>query len=63
MKRFSFLVLCQALLAAATPYGSKLPVRQQGNSFAGVNSFFLHAFKQCKSQGSANLHFTNRPER
>ncbi|KAF4483537.1 glycoside hydrolase [Fusarium agapanthi] len=46
MKSFNLLALCQALLVAATPYGSKLPARQQSNSFAGVNSFFLHAFKQ-----------------
>ncbi|KAI3575562.1 glycoside hydrolase superfamily [Fusarium oxysporum f. sp. albedinis] len=46
MKSFSLLALGQALLAVATPHGSELPVRQQGNSFAGVNSFFLHAFKQ-----------------
>ncbi|KAF5557198.1 glycoside hydrolase [Fusarium phyllophilum] len=46
MKSFSLFALGQALLAAATPHGSKLPVRQQGNSFAGVSSFFLHAFKQ-----------------
>ncbi|KAL7769833.1 hypothetical protein ACKLNR_001217 [Fusarium oxysporum f. sp. zingiberi] len=46
MKSFSLLALGQALLAVATPHGSELPVRQQGNSFAGVNSFFLHAFTQ-----------------
>lgn len=46
MKSFSLLALGQALLAAATPHSYELSVRQQGSSFAGVNSFFLHAFQQ-----------------
>jgi hypothetical protein len=46
MKRFGLLALSQALLALAASLDTELTVRQQGNSFAGVNSFFLHAFKQ-----------------
>lgn len=39
-------VLAQAMLVAAQITASDLSERQQSNSFAGVNSFFLHAFQE-----------------
>ncbi|GKU08376.1 glycoside hydrolase family 5 protein [Fusarium langsethiae] len=46
MRHFHLLTLGLALTVAATPHGSELSIRQQSNSFAGVNSFFLHAFQE-----------------
>lgn len=46
MRNFHFLALGQALVAVAAPDGLALSIRQQSSSFAGVNSFFLHAFEQ-----------------
>ncbi|CAG9981788.1 unnamed protein product [Clonostachys byssicola] len=44
--KIASLVLGYAALAAAAAHGPGLFERQQSNSFAGVNSFFLHAFKE-----------------
>jgi hypothetical protein len=44
MRATPLFVLAQAMLAAARV--PALSERQQSNSFAGVNSFFLHAFQE-----------------
>jgi hypothetical protein len=44
--KITSLVLGYAALVAAVAHEPSLFERQQSNSFAGVNSFFLHAFKE-----------------
>lgn len=46
MKSILLFVLGQAVLAAAAARVPTLIERQQNTSFAGVNSFFLHAFQE-----------------
>lgn len=46
MRAIASLLLGQAALAVAVAQGPSLVERQQSKSFAGVNSFFLHAFQE-----------------